>query len=43
MSKYGVTGNNPQENKHNKWRKMAVEDEAPKIELLSSAFTAMVS
>jgi hypothetical protein len=41
--KHGVTGNNPQENKRNKWRKMAVEGEAPKIELLPSAFTAMVS
>jgi hypothetical protein len=42
--KHGVTGNNPQENKRNKRRKMAVKDEeAPKIELLPSAFTAMVS
>jgi hypothetical protein len=42
--KHGVTGNtNPQENKRNKRLKMAVEDEAPKIELLPSAFTAMVS
>jgi hypothetical protein len=41
--KHGVTGSNPQENKRNKRRKMAVEDEAPKIELLPSAFTAMVS
>jgi hypothetical protein len=41
--KHGVTGSNPQENKHNKRRKVAVDDKAPKIELLSSAFTAMVS
>jgi hypothetical protein len=41
--KHGVTGSNHQENKHNKRRKMAVDDEAPKIVLLPSAFTAMVS
>jgi transposase-like protein len=31
--KHGVTGSNPQENKRNKQRKMAIEDDAPKIEL----------
>jgi hypothetical protein len=41
--KHGVTGSNPQENKRNKRRKMAIEDEAPKIELLPPAFTSMVS
>jgi hypothetical protein len=41
--KHGVTGRNPQENKRNKQRKVAVDDEAPEIELLPSAFTAMVS
>jgi hypothetical protein len=37
-AKHGVTGNTPQENKRNKWRRMAVEDEAPKIELLPSDY-----
>ena len=41
--KHGVTGSNPQENKRNKRPKMAIEDEAPKIELLPPAFTSMVS
>jgi hypothetical protein len=41
--KHGVTGSNPQENKRNKRRKVAVDDKAPKIEHLPSAFTDMVS
>jgi hypothetical protein len=41
--KHVVTGSNPQENKRNKWHKMAVEDKAPKIELSPPAFTSMVS
>jgi hypothetical protein len=41
--KHGVTGSNPQENRCNKRRKVAVNNKAPKIELLPSAFTAMVS
>jgi hypothetical protein len=38
-----AVGSNSQENKRNECRKVAVEDKAPKIQLLPSAFTAMVS